>query len=106
MKIQSTRWEWLNQSTDGGKTFKAIRDPHADHHGLWIDPQNSNYLLNVQDGGLSISYDRGANWKYPISELPLAQFYNAGYDFNHPVQCIRINPGSPQFMVGRSIQGP
>lgn len=74
----------LNQSTDGGKTFKPLRGPHADHHGLWIDPANSNYLLNVQDGGLTISYDKGKNWKYPIEELPLAQFYNIAYDFSIP----------------------
>jgi photosystem II stability/assembly factor-like uncharacterized protein len=74
----------LNQSTDGGKTFKVLDGPHADHHGLWIDPENSNYLLDVQDGGLTISYDKGKTWKYPIKELPLAQFYNIAYDFSTP----------------------
>ena len=74
----------LNQSTDGGKTFKSLRGMHVDHHGLWIDPANSDYLLNVQDGGLAISYDKGKNWKIPIKELPLAQFYNVAYDFSTP----------------------
>jgi photosystem II stability/assembly factor-like uncharacterized protein len=74
----------LNQSTDGGKTFKSLRGPHVDHHGLWIDPSNSDYLLNVQDGGLAISYDKGKSWKIPIEELPLAQFYNVAYDFSTP----------------------
>jgi photosystem II stability/assembly factor-like uncharacterized protein len=74
----------LNQSTDGGKTFKSLRGPHADHNGLWIDPANSNYLLNVQDGGLTMSYDKGKTWKYPIEVLPLAQFYNVAYDFSTP----------------------
>ncbi len=74
----------LSKSTDGGKTFTQLRGPHADHHGLWIDPNNGNYLLNVQDGGLTISYDQGETWKYPIEELPLAQFYNIEYDMNTP----------------------
>ena len=74
----------LNQSTDGGKTFKALIGPHADHHGLWIDPANPNYLLNVQDGGLTISYDKGKTWKYPIDVLPLAQFYNIAWDMSTP----------------------
>jgi photosystem II stability/assembly factor-like uncharacterized protein len=74
----------LNQSTDGGKTFISLRGPHVDHHGLWIDPANSNYLLNVQDGGLTISYDKGKTWKYPIEELPLIQFFNLAYDFSTP----------------------
>jgi hypothetical protein len=79
---------WLNKSTDGGKTFKAIRDMHADHHGLWIDPNNPNYLLNVQDGGLSISYDKGENWRSPIKKLPLAQFYNVAYDLSEPFRVV------------------
>lgn len=79
---------WLNKSVDGGKTFKAIRDMHADHHGLWIDPNNTNYLLNVQDGGLAISYDKGENWREPIEELPLAQFYNISYDFSEPFRIV------------------
>jgi len=74
----------LNQSTDGGKTFKSLRGMHVDHHGLWIDPANPDYLLNVQDGGLAISYDRGKNWKLPIEELPLSQFYNIAFDLSTP----------------------
>jgi len=74
----------LNQSTDGGRTFKPLRGPHSDHHGLWIDPDNSNYLLNVQDGGLTISYDKGKTFKYPIRELPLGQFFNISYDMATP----------------------
>lgn len=74
----------LNVSDDGGKTFRVLPGMHADHHGLWIDPNNSNYLLNVQDGGLAISYDRGANWKIPLEELPLAQFYNVAFDMEEP----------------------
>lgn len=79
---------FLNKSVDGGKTFTSIRDMHMDHHGLWIDPNNPNYLLNVQDGGLSISYDKGENWRSPIEELPLAQFYNVSYDFSKPFRVV------------------
>jgi photosystem II stability/assembly factor-like uncharacterized protein len=78
----------LNKSIDGGKTFKAVRGMHGDHHGLWIDPNNTDYILNVQDGGLSISYDKGENWRIPIEELPLAQFYNISYDFSEPFKIV------------------
>lgn len=77
---------FMNTSTDGGKTFKRVTTGaiHMDQHGLWIDPANSNYLLEVHDGGLSISYDRGKNWRNPLAELPLAQFYNIEFDNNTP----------------------
>jgi photosystem II stability/assembly factor-like uncharacterized protein len=75
---------WLNQSFDSGATFTDIREIHADHHGMWIDPDNSNYILSAHDGGLSISYDRGKNWRSLIQELPLAQFYNVEFDNAYP----------------------
>ena len=74
----------LNVSEDGGKTAEVLTGMHMDHHGLWIDPANSDYLLNVQDGGLAISYDRGKNWKTPLKALPLAQFYNVAFDMAEP----------------------
>ena len=76
---------WLNISTDGGATFEPIRRKiHADQHGMWIDPENSNYILAAHDGGISVSYDKGENWRNLIKELPLAQFYNVEFDNNEP----------------------
>lgn len=74
----------LNLSEDGGKTFTPLRGMHGDHHGLWIDPDNSDYLVNVNDGGLAISYDGGKNWRTFYNNLPLAQFFNVMYDMDEP----------------------
>jgi photosystem II stability/assembly factor-like uncharacterized protein len=75
---------WLHVSEDGGKTFRALMGMHGDHHGLWIDPDNSGYLVNVNDGGLAISYDGGKNWKTFPDNLPLVQFFNVAYDMAEP----------------------
>ncbi len=76
---------WINVSTDGGAKFEPIRRKiHADQHGMWIDPYNSNYILAAHDGGISVSYDMGQNWRSFIKELPLAQFYNVAYDMKEP----------------------
>ncbi|MFQ5570445.1 MAG: WD40/YVTN/BNR-like repeat-containing protein, partial [Rhodothermales bacterium] len=74
----------LNVSEDGGKTFRRLRGMHGDHHGLWIDPDNSDYLVNVNDGGLAISYDGGENWRTFYDNLPLVQFFNVNYDMDEP----------------------
>ena len=74
----------LNISTDGGKTFKELDTPGGDHHGLWIDPQNSNYLVNVFDQGFAISYDRGKTWKDSHLTLPVCQFFNIADDMDTP----------------------
>ncbi len=74
----------LHVSKDGGKTFKSLRGMHSDHHGLWIDPNNSDYLVNNNDGGVVISYDGGKSWKQNTNNLPAVQFFNLGYDMDEP----------------------
>ena len=74
----------LNVSNDGGKTFRRLRGMHGDHHGLWIDPDNSDYLINVNDGGIVISYDKGETWRQFRNNLPLCQFFNIAYDMDTP----------------------
>jgi photosystem II stability/assembly factor-like uncharacterized protein len=75
----------LLKSTNGGIKFRALsaRDLHADHHALWIDPTNSRYLINGNDGGVNISYDGGETWKDLIN-LPVVQFYNVEVDHQKP----------------------
>ncbi|NIM90604.1 MAG: hypothetical protein GTO17_06610 [Candidatus Aminicenantes bacterium] len=74
----------LNQSTDGGKTFRPLYGMHGDHHGLWIDPNNSKYLFNANDGGVSVSYDFGETWRSFTDNLPAVQFFNIAYDMDKP----------------------
>ena len=74
----------LNLSTDGGKTFKPLGGMHGDHHALWIDPANTDYLLNGNDGGLIVSDDGGRNWRNYTDTLPVVQFYNVSFDMDEP----------------------
>ena len=75
----------LLKSTDGGKTYTELHDEglHVDHHALWIDPDNSDLLVNGNDGGVNISHDQGATW-YNDETLPVVQFYNVHYDMEDP----------------------
>lgn len=73
---------WL--STDGGRTFERIsRSTHVDYHALWIDPTDPERIWQGQDGGIAVSYDRGATWE-PIRNLPIAQFYQVYADDREP----------------------
>ncbi len=67
------------RSTDGGKTFNLVSATHGDHHALWIDPNNSNSLINVNDGGASISLDGGNTWSTQDNQ-PTGQFYHVATD--------------------------
>jgi photosystem II stability/assembly factor-like uncharacterized protein len=73
----------LFRSTDGGKTFDRINAPHGDHHGLWIDPNNPNRMINANDGGATISVDGGRNWSTQNNQ-PTAQFYHIVADNDFP----------------------
>ena len=74
----------LSVSNDGGKTFRELDGMHVDHHGLWIDPVNSDYLVNANDGGMAVSYDRGKNWRCFTDNLPACQFFNVSVDMASP----------------------
>ena len=73
----------LNVSKDGGRTFSRLTGMHGDHHGLYIDPNNSEYLVNNNDGGAYVSYDGGENWRF-FRELPMVQFFNVNFDLGDP----------------------
>lgn len=74
----------LSVSNDGGKTYKRLSGMHGDHHGMWIDPDNSNYIINVNDGGIVISYDKGKTWRQFLNNLPVCQFFNVSFDLDTP----------------------
>ena len=75
----------LFRSSDAGKTWERLgQGVHGDHHGLWIDPADSNYLINVNDGGAYASYDYGKNWRSFQEGIPATQFYNVAVDMKKP----------------------
>jgi photosystem II stability/assembly factor-like uncharacterized protein len=71
------------KSTDGGKTFQSLRAPHADHHDLWIAPDDNRRMINANDGGTNITFDGGKSWS-PIDNQPTAQFYWVTTDNEFP----------------------
>jgi photosystem II stability/assembly factor-like uncharacterized protein len=73
----------LNVSRDGGRTFRQIGGTHGDHHGLWIDPSNSNVLYSNNDGGFFMSTNGGQAWKFAVAAGG-SQFYNVEVDTSSP----------------------
>jgi photosystem II stability/assembly factor-like uncharacterized protein len=73
-------------STDGGRTFQTAipyNTVHPDHHALWIHPKDGSFLVNGNDGGIAISYDRAKTWRF-VETIPLAQFYHVQVDNELP----------------------
>lgn len=95
----------IAKSTDGGKTFNVMRPDrgsernHGDHHALWIDPTDPNYLINGNDGGVVVSYDGGKNLNNFFDVIPTTQFYNITYDMNTPYNVIGSVQDEGSFMA-------
>ena len=64
----------LFRSTDGGKTMQSIGGSHGDKHDFWIDPDNSEHLVEGNDGGGTVSMNNGRTWT--DEDYPTAQFYH------------------------------
>ncbi len=75
----------VSKTEDGGATFETMstRSIHPDHHAWYINPKNNNFLIDGNDGGLAISQDRGATWRF-ATNLPLGQFYHVNWDLEFP----------------------
>ena len=73
----------MMKSVDGGKTFTNIRVPHGDNHYLWINPEDSDIMINSNDGGSNISFNGGKSWSTQRNQ-PTAQFYRVNVDNRFP----------------------
>ncbi len=81
---------YVNISEDGGRSFKQLMPAynanngvHPDHHAWWIHPENGQFMIDGNDGGLNITKDGGTSWRF-IGNLPVAQFYHISVDNEFP----------------------
>ncbi|APX99787.1 VPS10 domain-containing protein [Lacinutrix venerupis] len=81
---------YINVSEDGGKSFKQLMPAyganngvHPDHHAWWIHPENGNFMIDGNDGGMNITKDGGKSWRF-IGNMPVAQFYHINVDNEFP----------------------
>ena len=71
------------QSTDGGKSFRRSPVPHGDNHDVWINPKNSLFIIQANDGGANVSLDGGQTWSTQ-SNQPTAEIYQVALDNQYP----------------------
>ncbi len=72
------------KSTDGAQTFSRVNTTHADHHDLWLDPNDPQRLIIGHDGGGNISTNGGKTWS--STAYPTAQMYHVAITKDFPYQ--------------------
>ena len=75
--------EGFFKSTDGGKTFTSLRTPHGDNHDIWINPKDSQIMVQANDGGANVSTDGGRTWSTQMNQ-PTAEIYGIWVDNQFP----------------------
>src|SRR5210317_290049 len=85
-----TVFTYVNVSEDGGRSFKELMPAynanngvHPDHHAWWIHPEDGSFMMDGNDGGLNITRDGVASWRF-IANIPVGQFYHISVDNEYP----------------------
>ena len=85
-----TVFTYINVSEDGGKSFEELMGSygvdngvHPDHHAWYIHPENGDFMMDGNDGGLNITRDGGKTWRF-VENLPVGQFYHVAVDNEFP----------------------
>lgn len=79
----------LSTSIDGGKTWRRTAGGiHGDFHTVWVDSKNPTRIWIGEDGGMAVSYDRGAHWE-AVLNYPMGQFYQIHADNRWPFYYIQ-----------------
>jgi len=73
------------KSTDGGKTFKALRGAPGgdDYHRIWINPDNPDIMMMGVDQGATVTVNGGQTWSSWYNQST-AQFYHVSTDNAFP----------------------
>jgi photosystem II stability/assembly factor-like uncharacterized protein len=80
---------YIYVSEDGGRSFRqwqpgySINGVHPDHHAFWVSPQDPDFIIEGNDGGMAITRDKGDTWRF-VENLPVAQFYHINVDNEMP----------------------
>lgn len=74
----------FHKSIDGGKNFDIeIDPPHGDNHGLWINPNQPDIMIQCNDGGATITLNGGETWSTQLNQ-PTSEFYRVTVDNQFP----------------------
>ncbi len=73
----------IYKSTDAGQTVRYQPTGNWDHHALWINPNNTDQMINGGDGGATVTLDGGKSWSI-LDNQPTANMLSLAVDDQDP----------------------
>lgn len=92
------------KSIDGGRTFNAIPVKHGDCHDLWINPDDTNIMLQTNDGGAHVSLNGGETWS-TLDNQPTSEIYRITLDSQFPYRVYGAQQDNSTISVPSSNPG-
>ena len=101
---------WVNnlsllKSTDSGATWRNVPTPHGDNHGMWINPDNPNHIVQSNDGGANVSTDGGATWSTQQNQST-AELYGVEVDEQVPYRVYGAQQDNNTWIVMSKLPTP
>ncbi len=84
----------LRASDDGGETWRLEPGGKDDFHNIWIDPEDSDRMIAVNDGGFQVTMTGGLTWS-DYSNQSGTQMYRVETDNQFPYRVC----GTPQDLI-------
>lgn len=94
----------LYKSTDGGRTFAPVAQPHIDNHDLWINPDDPDIIVSAQDGGAAVTVTGGRTWSTLFNQ-PTSEMYRVTVDEQFPYRLYGAQQDNSTISLP-SITGP
>jgi len=92
------------KSTDGGKTLTRMQTPHGDNHDIWVNPNDSNTLIQANDGGANVSFDGGRTWSTQFNQ-PTSEIYGIHIDHRFPFRLYGAQQDDGTHMISSVADG-
>ena len=71
------------RSKNGGQSWQRLATPHGDNHDIWINPVDTDLMVQANDGGVNISRDGGDTWSTQRNQAT-AELYQVEVDDQFP----------------------
>lgn len=90
------------KTQDGGNNWNnSFSGVHVDQHGMYIHPQNQDFIILGNDGGIFKTESAGTGWSKAFG-LPVTQFYTCEIDYQNPD---RLYGGTQDNFTIRTLTG-